>query len=143
MSTNVPSDLKYTETHEWVKVGKKDNIVTVGLTDYAQEELTDIVYLDLPKVGDEVEEGTECGVVESVKAANDIYAPVSGTVVEVNTAAVENPSLVNEEPYGKGWLFKIKMVDPKELDDLMSDSEYEEKLAEEDQGDDEEDEDEK
>ncbi len=129
---NIPTDLKYAETHEWARVGKaKDkDIVTVGVSDYAQEELTDIVYVDLPKLGDTVEVGADCAVVESVKAASDIYAPVSGKVVEINAAIVDNPALVNEDPYGKGWFFKIKMSDPAELDDLMSDSDYEEHLAE-------------
>jgi len=129
---NIPSDLKYAETHEWARVGKaKDkDIVTVGITDYAQEALTDIVYVDLPKVGDEVEAGSDCAVVESVKAASDIYSPVTGKVVEINQAVADNPSLVNEDPYGKGWLFKVKIKDPAELDDLMSDTDYEEHLAE-------------
>jgi glycine cleavage system H protein len=139
---NIPTDLKYAETHEWARVGKaKDkDIVTVGISDYAQEELTDIVYVDLPKLGDTVEVGTDCAVVESVKAASDVYAPVSGKVIEVNTAIVDNPSLVNEDPYGKGWFFKIKMSDPAELDDLMSDSDYEEHLAEAEGADEDEDE---
>jgi glycine cleavage system H protein len=129
---NIPSDLKYAETHEWARAGKaKDkDIVAVGISDYAQEELTDIVYVDLPKVGDEVEAGTDCAVVESVKAASDIYSPVTGKVVEINQAIVDNPSLVNEDPYGKGWFFKVKIKDPAELDDLMSDTDYEEHLAE-------------
>lgn len=143
---NIPSDLKYAETHEWARAGKgKDkDIVTVGISDYAQEELTDIVYVDLPKVGDEVEAGSDCAVVESVKAASDIYSPVTGKVVEINQAIVDNPGLVNEDPYGKGWFFKVKIKDPAELDDLMSDTDYEEHLAEiaEDSGD-EDDEDEK
>ena len=129
---NIPTDLKFAETHEWVRVNKvKDkDIATVGISDYAQEELTDIVYVDLPKVGDEVEAGTDCAVVESVKAASDLYAPVSGKVIEINQDIVENPGLVNEDPYGKGWFFKIRMSDAAELDDLMSDTDYEEHLGE-------------
>lgn len=133
---NIPSDLRFAETHEWVRVSKakdkaKDkDIATVGISDYAQEELTDIVYVDLPKVGDVVEAGTDCAVVESVKAASDIYAPVSGKVVEINQEIVDNPSLVNEDPYGKGWFFKIKASDLAELEDLMSDTDYEEHLGE-------------
>ena len=129
---NIPTDLKYAETHEWVRVSKvKDkDIATVGISDYAQEELTDIVYVDLPKVGDEVEASTDCAVVESVKAASDLYAPVSGKVIEINQDIVENPGLVNEDPYGKGWFFKIKMSDAAEIDDLMSDTDYEEHLGE-------------
>ena len=136
---NIPPDLKYTETHEWVRTDKTKEFVTVGISDYAQEELTDIVYVDLPKVGDELEAGSDCAVVESVKAASDIYAPVSGTVVEINQAILDNPSLVNEDPYGKGWFFKVKLSAPEEIDDLLSDTDYEEHvsaLEEEDEGDD-------
>jgi glycine cleavage system H protein len=142
---NIPSDLKYAETHEWVRAGKgKDkDLATIGISDYAQEELTDIVYVDLPKVGDEVEVGSECAVVESVKAASDIYAPVSGKVIEINQEVVDNPALINEDPYGKGWLFKVKMSDGAELDDLLTDSDYEEHLGELDEGADEDEEDEK
>ncbi|MBI5819671.1 MAG: glycine cleavage system protein GcvH [Verrucomicrobia bacterium] len=127
---NVPSDLKYTESHEWVKLSKDKATATVGLTDFAQEELTDIVYLDLPKVGDEIEAGTECAVVESVKAASDIYAPLSGQVTEVNQAALDDPAVVNEDAFGKGWLFKMKLADPAEIEELLSDSDYEEILSE-------------
>ena len=97
---NVPTDLKYTESHEWVKLSKNNETATIGLTDFAQEELTDIVYLDLPKVGDEIEATTECAVVESVKAASDIYAPLSGKVIEVNQAVLDDPALVNEDAFG-------------------------------------------
>ena len=137
---NVPSDLKYTESHEWVKLGKNNETATIGLTDFAQEELTDIVYLDLPKVGDEIEAGTECAVVESVKAASDIYAPLSGKVTEVNQAVLDDPAIVNEDAFGKGWLFKIKLADPVELDELLSDSDYEEILSEKEGQDEDEDE---
>lgn len=138
---NVPNDLKYTESHEWVKLAKGNETATVGITDFAQEELTDIVYLDLPKVGDEIEAGTECAVVESVKAASDIYAPLSGKVVEVNQEVLEDPAIVNEDAFGKGWLFKIKLADPAEIEELLSDSDYEEILSEkEGEGEDEEDE---
>lgn len=127
---NVPNDLKYTESHEWVKLSKDKSTATVGLTDFAQEELTDIVYLELPKVGDEIEAGTECAVVESVKAASDIYAPLSGEVIEVNQAVLDDPAVVNEDAFGKGWLFKVKLADPAELEELLSDSDYEEILSE-------------
>ena len=125
---NVPTDLKYTESHEWVKLGKNNETATIGLTDFAQEELTDIVYLDLPKLGDEIEATTECAVVESVKAAFDIYAPVSGEVVEGNAALAQDPSLVNQSPHDKGWLFRLKPADPKELEGLMNHAQYEDFL---------------
>ena len=137
---NVPTDLKYTENHEWVKLSKNNETATIGLTDFAQEELTDIVYLDLPKVGDEIEATTECAVVESVKAASDIYAPLSGKVTEVNQAVLDDPALVNEDAFGKGWLFKVKLADPAELEELLSDSDYEEILSEKERPDDDEDE---
>ena len=137
---NIPSDLKYTETHEWVRVSKNKDSVTVGISDYAQEALTDIVYVDLPKVGDDVDAGSDCAVVESVKAASDIYAPISGKITDINQEVIDNPGLVNEDPYGKGWFFKIKISDPAELEDLLSDTDYEEQLGEEDGDDEDEDE---
>lgn len=137
---NVPSDLKYTESHEWVKLSKDKATATVGLTDFAQEELTDIVYLDLPKVGDEIEAGTECAVVESVKAASDIYAPLSGQVTEINQAVIDDPAVVNEDAFGKGWLFKMKLADPAEIEELLSDSDYEEILSEKESQDEDDDE---
>ncbi len=137
---NVPSDLKYTESHEWVKLSKDKATATVGLTDFAQEELTDIVYLDLPKVGDEIEAGTECAVVESVKAASDIYAPLSGQVTEINQAVLDDPAVVNEDAFGKGWLFKMKLADPAEIEELLSDSDYEEILSEKESQDEDDDE---
>ena len=137
---NVPSDLKYTESHEWVKLSKDKSTATIGLTDFAQEELTDIVYLDLPKVGDEIEAGTECAVVESVKAASDIYAPLSGQITEVNAEVLEDPAIVNEDAFGKGWLFKLKLADPAEIEELLSDTDYEEILSEKESQDEDEDE---
>jgi glycine cleavage system H protein len=108
----VPEDLKYAETHEWVRVGT-DNVGTVGITEHAQAELTDIVYVELPQVGTQVAAKQPTAVVESVKAANDIYSPVSGEITEVNTELESNPALVNTEPYGKGWLFKLRLQDSK------------------------------
>ncbi len=119
-----PEELSYTETHEWAKVG--DNVVTTGLTDHAQSELGDIVYLELPDLGANVVANGEFGVVESVKAASDLYAPVSGKVVEVNEAAVQDPALVNRDCYGDGWLVKIELKDPSEIENLKTAAEYKE-----------------
>lgn len=123
-----PEDLKYTTTHEWVRV--EGNLATVGLTFHAQSELGDIVYLELPEVGKEVKAGSEFGVVESVKAASDIYAPVSGKVVAVNDAVTSEPSLVNRDPYDAGWLVKVELSDPRELERLKSAAEYKEFIGE-------------
>ena len=120
--TNVPSDLRYARTHEWVRVS--GDTATVGITDHAQHELTDVVFLELPAVGAQVKAGEACAVVESVKTASDIYSPVSGQIVEVNQAAVDNPALVNSEPYGSGWFYKIKLSNPAELNNLLSPEAY-------------------
>ena len=120
--TNVPSDLKYARTHEWVRVSGETAMV--GITDHAQHELTDVVFVELPAVGDQVKAGEACAVVESVKTASDIYSPVSGQIVEVNQAAVDNPALVNNEPYGSGWFYKIKLSNPAELNNLLSPQTY-------------------
>lgn len=119
---NVPQNLKYAKTHEWVRA--EGDVAVVGITDHAQQELTDIVYVELPAVGDRVEAGKECAVVESVKAASDIYAPVSGDIVAVNEELGSAPELLNQDAYGQGWLFKIKMSDPPELAELLSPSDY-------------------
>src|SRR5439155_19245424 len=110
--SNIPSDQKYAKSHEWVRVS--GDTATVGITDHAQHELTDIVFLELPAVGRKVKAGEACAVVESVKTASDIYSPVSGEIVEVNKAAVENPALVNTEPYSGGWFYLIKLSDSAE-----------------------------
>src|SRR5208283_4807564 len=110
--SNIPSDLKYTKSHEWVRVA--GDTATVGITDHAQHELTDIVFVELPPMGRQLKAGDSCAVVESVKTASDIYAPVSGQVVEINPAVVNNPALVNTEPYAGGWFFKIKLAEPNE-----------------------------
>lgn len=117
-----PNDLKYAETHEWARV--EEDVVTVGITDHAQHELTDIVFVELPHVGDSVTQGKGCAVVESVKAASDIYAPVSGEVIEINTGLEGNAALVNDDPYGRGWFFKLKMSNPAELAKLKSAADY-------------------
>ena len=117
-----PDHLKYTKEHEWLAVEGK--VGTVGLTHYAQEELGDIVYVELPKTGTPVVAGEEFGTVESVKAVSEIYAPASGEVAEVNPALAEHPETVNKDPYGDGWLIKIRLADPDDLEGLMSAVEY-------------------
>jgi glycine cleavage system H protein len=124
-----PEDLKYSKEHEWVLV--EGNVVTVGITDYAQEQLGDIVFVELPGVGDKVSKEDAFGVVESVKAVSDVYAPVSGKVLEVNDDLPENPEMLNEDPYGDGWMIKVEMSDPEELADLLTAAEYEQFVAEE------------
>jgi glycine cleavage system H protein len=119
---NIPKNLKYTKTHEWVRV--EGDIAVVGLSDHAQNELTDIVYVELPAIGAQVEAAKECAVVESVKAASDIYTPISGEVVAVNDELSHAPELLNDDPYGKGWMFKVKMSDQSELNDLLSPDDY-------------------
>src|ERR1051326_2019964 len=109
----VPSDLKYAKSHEWVRV--VGDVATVGITDHAQHELTDVVFVELPPVGKKIRAGEACAVVESVKTASDIYSPVSGEVTEVNKAVVDNPALVNSEPYGGGWFFKVKLASATEV----------------------------
>ena len=120
--TNIPSDLKYAKSHEWVRVNGDTGVV--GITDHAQHELTDVVFVELPAVGRQVKAGEACAVVESVKTASDIYSPVSGQIVEVNKAAVDNPALVNTEPYGGGWFFKIQLSNLVELNNLLSPEKY-------------------
>ncbi|MGD0948989.1 MAG: glycine cleavage system protein GcvH [Candidatus Binatia bacterium] len=124
-----PEDFKYSKEHEWVLV--EDKVATVGITDYAQDQLGDIVFVEMPAIGDKVSKEDAFGVVESVKAVSDIYAPVSGKVLEVNDDLPDNPEMVNEDPYGDGWMIKIEMNDPEELQDLMTAAEYEEYVAEE------------
>ena len=121
--SNVPSELKYVSSHEWIRV-EDDGVVTVGVTDHAQEALGDVVFVELPDLEADVTAGDDAGVVESVKAASDIYAPLSGVVLEVNEDLADAPELVNSDPYGDGWFFKLKLSDPSELDDLLSAEEY-------------------
>ena len=118
----VPDDLRYAETHEWIR--SEGGIATIGITDHAQAELTDIVYVELPQVGTALEAKQAVAVVESVKAASDIYSPVSGEVVEVNAELESNPALVNTDPYTSGWLFKVKLSDPQEVASLKTAAEY-------------------
>jgi len=119
---NVPDNLRYAETHEWIKV--EGDTGTVGITDHAQNELTDIVYVDPPKVGAAVTAGQAAAVIESVKAASDIYSPVDGEVVEINEALSGNPSLVNTSPYDDGWLFKVRISNPSQAAALKSPEDY-------------------
>lgn len=116
--SDVPNELKYVASHEWIRV-EDDGTVTVGVTDHAQDLLGDVVFVELPGVGTELSAGDESGVVESVKAASDIYAPLSGEVIAVNEELEESPELVNSDPYGDGWFFKLKLSDTSELDDLL------------------------
>ncbi len=116
--SNIPSELKYATSHEWVR-NEGDGTVTVGITEHAQDLLGDMVFVELPDVDDEVSTGDDICVAESVKAASDIYAPVSGKVVEVNEDLEDSPELVNSDAFGDGWLFKIKLEDARELDDLL------------------------
>jgi glycine cleavage system H protein len=119
---NTPADLRYASSHEWVRLD--GGIATVGISDHAQEELTDVVFVELPPVGKTVDAGDPTAVVESVKAASDIYAPVSGEIVEVNPDVEADPSLVNTDPYGKGWIFKLKVKDEAQVSALMDAAAY-------------------
>jgi glycine cleavage system H protein len=120
--SNVPSDLKYAKSHEWVSVA--GDIATVGITDHAQHELTDIVFVELPDIGKSYKSGDACAVVESVKTASDIYTPVSGEIIETNKAVVDDPALVNTAPHAEGWLFKVKLANPGELNALLTPEQY-------------------
>ena len=119
---NVPLDLKYAKSHEWVRVNV--DTALVGITDHAQHELTDVVFVELPEVGRKVKAGDACAVVESVKTASDIYSPVSGEVTEVNKAVVQDPALVNSDPYAGGWFYKIKLANPSEVNALLGSEQY-------------------
>jgi glycine cleavage system H protein len=124
-----PKNLKYHREHDWARV--EGDIAVFGLTSYAQETLGDIVYIELPEVGADVTAGSSYAEVESVKAVSDVYAPLSGSVVEVNEEVVDAPELINESPFDEGWLIKVKLSDPSEADDLMTADEYEELISEE------------
>ncbi len=115
--------MKFTESHEWLKVAD-DNVATIGITAHAQELLGDLVYIELPSIGATVNVGDTVGVVESVKAASDLYAPVTAEIIEVNSKAIADPTLVNTDPHGEGWLFKVKLTDCSQLDKLMSSEQY-------------------
>ena len=130
--SEIPGDLKFQKSHEWVRV-EENGRARVGISDHAQGLLGDLVYVELPKVGDKVEAGAGCAVVESVKAASDVYAPVSGEVVEVNEGLTDKPETINEDAFGDGWLFVVKLADPDEVDALLGPDDYAE-LIENDEG---------
>lgn len=131
MSSEIPGDLKFLKSHEWIRV-EGGGKATVGISDHAQSLLGDLVYVELPNVGDVIEAGNACAVVESVKAASDVYAPVSGKVIEVNAALADKPETINEDPYGDGWMFVIEMSDPDQLSELLGPDDYAELLEQED-----------
>ncbi len=120
---DIPKNIKYAKTHEWT-LDNGDGTVTVGITEHAQDALGDVVFVELPEMGRELEANEEFGVVESVKAASDIYAPVSGEVIEVNEELEDNPEIINESPYQDGWIMKLKMADPAELESLLDAAAY-------------------
>jgi glycine cleavage system H protein len=124
---NIPAELKYTKDHEWTK--SDGDTVTVGITDYAQGELGDVVYVELPEVGDTVEKETSFGTIEAVKAVADLFSPLSGEVVEINEKLEDDPEIVNKDPYGDGWMVKIKVSDAAELDELMDAQAYEKHIG--------------
>lgn len=118
----IPDELKYTSDHEWAL--EEEELLVIGITDYAQDALGEIVYIELPGEGDEITKGDPFGAVESTKAVSDLYAPVSGDVVEVNEALLDSPETINEDPYGEGWMIKVRPYDPAEVEDLMDFEEY-------------------
>ncbi len=122
-----PTDCRYTKEHEWVRV--EDDLGTVGITDYAQDQLGDIVYLDLPSPGTQVKQLEKLGEIESVKAVSDLYSPVSGEVTEVNQEVIDRPELVNQSPYEEGWLVRVRLADTVEVDDLLAAEQYDELIA--------------
>jgi len=127
--SKVPSDLKYVKSHEWAKK-QPDGTVLIGITDHAQSALGDLVFVEVPKAGRKVNAGEACAVVESVKAASDVYAPISGEVVDANGALANSPETLNQDPYGKGWMFKLKPANTAELDQLLDAAGYEKVVAE-------------
>ena len=127
----IPGDLKFMKSHEWARV-EGDGKVTIGISDHAQGLLGDLVYVELPNVGDRVEAGNACAVVESVKAASDVYSPVTGKVVEVNAALADKPETINEDAYGDGWIFVVEAEEPEQLNDLLGPDDYAELLEAED-----------
>lgn len=122
MSSQVPNDLRYAKSHEWVRVN--GDVATVGITDHAQHELTDVVFVELPNVGRKVRAGEACAVVESVKTASDIYSPISGDIVAVNKAVSDNPALVNSSPFGEGWFFQVRLANAAEVEGLLTPEAY-------------------
>ncbi len=125
--SNIPTELKYTKTHEWVS-RDEDDVITIGITDHAQHALGDIVFIELPEVGIQLHVGEEFGVIESVKAASDLYGPIAGEVIAVNSSVTATPGVINTDPYHEGWLIKIQPDDIDEWDELMDSEEYENKI---------------
>lgn len=125
--SDIPGNLRYAKTHEWIRLDD-DGTATVGITDHAQDAMGDLVYVQLPEVGEVKTAGDETGVVESVKAASDIYSPVDGEIIEVNNALDDTPELVNEDPYERGWLFRLRVNDAAQIDSLMTADQYQSQL---------------
>ena len=123
MSNDVPTELKYTRSHEWVRVDD-EGVATIGITDHAQELLGDLVFVELPEVATQLAAGSECAVVESVKAASDVYSPLSGEVVEVNEVLADSPETINQDAYEDGWIFRLRLSDPEELEALLDADSY-------------------
>ncbi len=128
--SNIPSELKYTKSHEWLKA-EGDDVFTMGISDHAQDQLGDMVYVELQEAGQSINAEGECAVVESVKAASEVYMPISGEIVEVNTALSDAPETINQDPYGNGWLLKIKVSNPADVDNLMDSASYTDFIASE------------
>lgn len=124
---NIPADLKYTKEHEWVKVD--GNVATIGITDYAQGELGDIVFVELPDTGAQIEAGSTFGTIEAVKAVSDLFAPVNGSIVEINAALDEQPELVNQDPYGEGWMIKVTLDNADLIKEMLSSEQYRDAIA--------------
>lgn len=129
--SEIPGDLKFMKSHEWARV-EGDGKVTIGISDHAQGLLGDLVYVELPNVGDRVEAGNACAVVESVKAASDVYSPVTGTVTSVNSALADKPETINEDAYGEGWIFTVAIEEPDQLNELLAPDDYAELLEDDD-----------
>jgi len=125
----IPKELLYTEEHEWILFDDSASTATIGITDYAQGELGDIVFIELPTVGDEVKQMDPFGTIEAVKAVSDLFSPVTGEIVEVNTLLQDQPELINQDPYDKGWMIKVKITDNSELDSLMSSDDYKKHIS--------------
>ena len=126
MSFTVPDDCRYLDSHEWAR--RQNGTVRIGISDFAQDELGDVVFVELPAEGEQLSQGEDFGVIESIKAVSDLYAPVSGTVTAANDALIDDPELVNEDPFGDGWMLEIDLDDESELDDLLSPEEYREQI---------------
>jgi len=129
MEIEIPKELLYTEEHEWVLIDDTSNIATIGITDYAQSELGDIVFIELPNQNDEVKQMEAFGTIEAVKAVSDLFSPVSGVVTEVNTILQDQPELINQDPYDKGWMIKVRLSDISELNSLMSPDDYKKHIS--------------